>query len=97
MLMFHESARGKNYTGLTHRYQPQIDLSEHIRLGQAVLVGRAKYPVVNLISAYPSDAGIIFRHPQKFSFYSGLVDARGQNNRDLVPHNPPRHHKPASK
>ena len=41
MLMFHDAARGINYTGLTHRYQPEIDLSEHIRLGRAVLVGRA--------------------------------------------------------
>ena len=44
MLMFHEAARGQSYTGLTHRYQPQIDLSEHVRLGQAVLVGRAERP-----------------------------------------------------
>jgi hypothetical protein len=48
MLMFHEAARGRSYTGLTHRYQPQIDLSEHIRLGQAVLVGRAETPVAEL-------------------------------------------------
>jgi hypothetical protein len=48
MLMFHESARGRSYTGLTHRYQPQIDLSEHIRLGQAILVGRAKSVVGTL-------------------------------------------------
>jgi hypothetical protein len=51
MLMFHESARGSSYTGLTHRYQPEIDLSEHIRLGQAVLVGRASAPVVRLTRA----------------------------------------------
>jgi hypothetical protein len=48
MLMFHEAARGSNYTGLTHRYQPQIDLSEHMRLGQAVLVGRAERAVSQL-------------------------------------------------
>jgi len=48
MLMFHESARGRSYTGLTHRYQPQIDLSEHIRLGQAILVGRAKQPAAHI-------------------------------------------------
>jgi hypothetical protein len=48
MLMFHESARGRNYTGLTHRYQPEIDLSEHIRLGHPVLIGRAERPVANL-------------------------------------------------
>src|SRR5438094_54206 len=39
MLMFHEAARGTTYTGLTHRYQPRIDLSQHVHLGQAVLVG----------------------------------------------------------
>lgn len=48
MLMFHAAARGSSYTGLTHRYQPQIDLSEHIRLGQAVLVGRSARPVLTL-------------------------------------------------
>jgi hypothetical protein len=60
MLMFHEAARGQTYTGLMHRYQPYVDLSEHIRLGQAVLVGRAAQPITNLQSgdeplAYPSD------------------------------------------
>jgi hypothetical protein len=48
MLMFHEAARGRSYTGLTHRYQPRIDLSDHVRLGQAVLVGRASKPVARL-------------------------------------------------
>lgn len=48
MLMFYQAAGGRNYTGLTHRFQPEIDLSEHIRLGQAVLVGRAAEPVVRL-------------------------------------------------
>jgi hypothetical protein len=49
MLLFHEAARGRSYTGLSHRYQPELDLSEHIRLGQAVLVGRAKQPASQLI------------------------------------------------
>jgi len=48
IMMFHQAAGGRSYTGLTHRYQPEIDLSDHVRLGQAVLVGRAKQPVVNL-------------------------------------------------
>lgn len=51
MLMFHEAARGRGYTGLTHRYQPFVDLSEHIRLGQAVLVGRGAAPVAQLQQA----------------------------------------------
>jgi hypothetical protein len=49
MLMFHDAARGRSYTELTHRYQPQIDLSEHVRLGQAVLVGRAEHPIARLV------------------------------------------------
>jgi hypothetical protein len=48
MLMFHEAARGTTYTGLTHRYQPRIDLSQHVRLGAAVLVGRASEAVARL-------------------------------------------------
>jgi hypothetical protein len=48
MLMFHEAARGRGYTGMMHRYQPELDLSEHIRLGRAVLVGRAADPVAEL-------------------------------------------------
>jgi hypothetical protein len=49
MLMFHEAARGQSYTGLTHRYQPKIDLSELARLGHAILVGRAEKPVARLL------------------------------------------------
>jgi hypothetical protein len=41
MMMFHEAARGRSYTGLTHRYQPYLDLTEHVRMGRAVLAGRA--------------------------------------------------------
>jgi hypothetical protein len=48
MLMFHDAARGRSYTGLTDRYQPRLDLSEHVRLGQAVLVGRGEAPVVKI-------------------------------------------------
>jgi hypothetical protein len=51
MVMFHEAARGTNYTGLTHRYQPRLDLSTHVRLGRAVLVGRAKEPVARLFDS----------------------------------------------
>jgi hypothetical protein len=42
MLMFHEAARGRSYTGLTHRYQSYIDLSGHVRLSRAVLAGRTQ-------------------------------------------------------
>ncbi len=48
MLMFHEAAGGRGYTGLTHRYQGQIDLSDHLNTERAVLVGRASEPAVRL-------------------------------------------------
>jgi len=49
MLMFHESARGRTYTGLTHRYQPFLDLSGHLGLGRAVLVGKAAEPFIAFV------------------------------------------------
>ncbi|HEX5106203.1 MAG TPA: hypothetical protein VFV87_20430, partial [Pirellulaceae bacterium] len=42
MMMFHEAARGSSFTGLTNRYQPYVDLTEQVRLGRAVLVGRTE-------------------------------------------------------
>jgi len=68
MLMFHEAARGRSYTGLTHRYQPYLDLSSHLDLGRAVLAGQADQPATRLTGESrdlaPGDdttAGIWFR------------------------------------
>jgi len=41
VMMFYKAAGGADYTGLTHRYQPAIDLSDHLRTGRAILVGRS--------------------------------------------------------
>ncbi len=41
LMMFYKAAGGADYTGLTHRYQPAIDLSDHLRTGRAILVGRS--------------------------------------------------------
>ncbi len=51
ILTFHEAARGRNYTGLTHRYQPYLDLSGHLKLNRAVLVGRSAAPTSRLTQA----------------------------------------------
>lgn len=40
ILMFHKAAGGKAYTALDHRYQPYLDLSDHLRTGRVILVGR---------------------------------------------------------
>ena len=42
MLMFFRAAGGSNYTGLTHRYQNFVDLSDHLYLKRAILVGEIK-------------------------------------------------------
>jgi hypothetical protein len=41
MMMFYQAAGGAAYTGLTHRYQTYLDLSEHLRTGRAILIGRS--------------------------------------------------------
>jgi hypothetical protein len=48
MVMFHEAAGGRAYTGLLHRHRGEVDLSDHLQTGRAVLVGRAPSPAVRL-------------------------------------------------
>ena len=42
VMMLHEAAGGDNYTALTQRYNPRIDLSDHLATGRAILIGRAR-------------------------------------------------------
>ena len=42
MLMFHDTAGGQQYTGLTHDYHDHVDLTSRLTLGTAVLVGEIK-------------------------------------------------------
>ena len=56
MLMFHDVVRGQNYTGFTHRYQPQLEMSSHIRQGQAILIGRCDQAGSKLSVSLASDA-----------------------------------------
>jgi hypothetical protein len=48
MMMFHEAAGGRGYTDLNQQYQQFIDLSEHLHLGRAVLVGRVAQPGIRV-------------------------------------------------
>lgn len=40
IMMFYSLAGGENYTGLTHGYYPEMDQSELLTLGRAILVGQ---------------------------------------------------------
>jgi len=77
MLMFHAAARGTSYTGLTHRYQPQLDLSEHIRLGQAVLVGRCATPVLALHTSADQPLASA-RHAQHWTWFRLVIPVGGE-------------------
>jgi hypothetical protein len=49
LMMFHKAAGGRAYTGLSHRYQGYIDLSDHLDTGRAVLVGRGRQRASKLL------------------------------------------------
>lgn len=49
LMMFHEAAKGMNYTGLTHRYHRSIDLTQHLNSGRAILVGRSKQVAAQVV------------------------------------------------
>lgn len=40
VMMFYKAAGGESYTELTHRYQAYLDLSDHLRTGRAIILGR---------------------------------------------------------
>ncbi len=54
MLMFHDAAGGPSYTRLDHIYQSWVDLSRHLDLRRAMLVGRAATSAAQIeISQHP--------------------------------------------
>lgn len=40
IMMFYSAAGGHEYTGLSHGYQPFADLTDHLQLSRAILVGK---------------------------------------------------------
>jgi len=49
VMMFHGAAGGEGYTHLHNRYQADVDLSEHLRTGRAILVGRTRTPASEIV------------------------------------------------
>jgi hypothetical protein len=66
ILMFYQAAGGRNYTQLAHRYHGRLDLSDHLRSGRAVLVGRGETPASQLLRDGESLEG---QCEQRWSFY----------------------------
>ncbi len=44
LMLFYKSASGQSYTGLAHRFQPQIDQSNLLQTDRAILLGRLEQP-----------------------------------------------------
>jgi hypothetical protein len=53
VMMFHEAAGGPNYTGLVHRYQRFVDLSDQLQFGRAILVGRGPDGAIVQLNGQP--------------------------------------------
>ena len=50
MMMFHKAAGGKNYTSLLHRFQGNLDFSDHLNQERAILVGKVTEPGLPLLA-----------------------------------------------
>ena len=48
IMMFHDAAGGTDYTSLLQRFQHEVDLSDHLRQGKAVFVGRSVLPATRI-------------------------------------------------
>ncbi|MFN9444435.1 MAG: hypothetical protein ACK57Y_00205 [Pirellulaceae bacterium] len=48
MLMFHRAAGGRGFTSLDHRFLGSLDLSDHLKMDQAIVVGRLEKPLWQL-------------------------------------------------
>jgi hypothetical protein len=76
-MMFHSLIGGELYTNLANRAQGYVDLSGQVRLGRAVLVGRAPRPAATLLRTGAGQAG---DEPSGGTpAESELLDAEGQH------------------
>lgn len=66
MMMFYQAAGGAAYTRLTHRYESRLDLSDHLRTGRAILVGRSTAAGSSLAS---HDRAWDASHERRWAFY----------------------------
>jgi hypothetical protein len=51
IMMFHKAAGGTKYTTLLDRFQNEMDFSDHLRQGRAVLFGNTKESLMKLLDS----------------------------------------------
>jgi hypothetical protein len=73
MMMFYDASKGRSYTNLRHSHQSFVDLSHHLEMGRAVLVGRSKQPAVQTTF---DGAPISAESQQNWTYYRLVVPVR---------------------
>jgi hypothetical protein len=86
VLMFYRAAGGSTYTGLTHRYQPQLDLSDHLRAGRAILVGRGSAPASRWLRDGQSLTANYDRHWAFYRLVFPVQEPEAQGQTEDEPH-----------
>jgi hypothetical protein len=76
IMMFHRAARGQAYTELSHRYQAYVDLSDHLRMGRAILMGRAESRAADLVRDGQPMADNYDRH---WTFYRVVLPVENES------------------
>lgn len=69
MMMFHKSAGGQTYTKIANRYQGYLDLTDHLRLGRAVLIGKG--PLA--LQPERNGAAVVDSHDQQITWYRLVI------------------------
>jgi hypothetical protein len=70
LMMFHKAAGGDAYTGLTSVASPGLDLSDHLQLGRAVLLGRAEQRALDIeLTPAKKQTPFDWKYDQSHTFY----------------------------
>jgi len=78
-MMFYKAAHGRTLTGLANRHHHFIDLSDHLMLGRAILVGRSSKP----ISQLQRDGQAMQENYDKHeTFYRMIIPVDERENKD---------------
>jgi hypothetical protein len=78
MLMFHRAAGGRSFTSLDHRFLGSLDLSDHLKMDQAIVVGRLEKPIWQL-SLHESQKELPLQEGQQQTWARILVPVQTQN------------------
>ena len=76
MMMLHEAALGRSYTNLLNRYQRYVDLSSHLQLGRAVLIGTLDDPVTQLLD---NNTSMDENYDQRLTYCRLMIPVKKKN------------------